>query len=119
MRLGRLGLTNGQTVMPSSSRDLLFLSTALAVASCLMVAGMAIYPDDRQMEVGLSGSPQPIGGVGEITDPISAFVFPPADLFAIRTVHPHWVVVPRQPKLVLRPPNLNSSSEGSSHLLPL
>jgi hypothetical protein len=84
-----------------------------------MVAGMAIYPDDRQMEVELSGSPQPIGGVGAITDPISAFVFPPADLFAIRTVHPHWVVVPRQPKLVLRPPNLNSSSEDSSHLLPL
>jgi hypothetical protein len=53
-------------LMPSSNRDLLFLLAALAVATCLTVAGIVIYPDDRRVEVGLSAAEHlaPAGGAG-------------------------------------------------------
>ena len=44
-------------------RDVLFLFAALAMAGCLIVAGIVIYPDDRQMEAGMS-APQSSGGIG-------------------------------------------------------
>jgi hypothetical protein len=50
--------------MPSSNRDFLFLLAALAIAACLTVAGIAIYPDDRRVEVGLSAAQQSAGGIG-------------------------------------------------------
>jgi hypothetical protein len=38
--------------MPTS-RDFLFLFAALAIAGCLIMAGIVIYPDDRQRESGV------------------------------------------------------------------
>jgi hypothetical protein len=50
--------------MPTN-RDFLFLFAALAIAGCLIMAGIVIYPDDRQMEAGVS-APQSSGGIGRI-----------------------------------------------------
>jgi hypothetical protein len=64
-----------------SQRDLLILGGSLTVAACLLTAGIAIYPDSRQMEVGLSAEPQSSNGAG-------ASAFPQVSVFAVRTVHP-------------------------------
>jgi hypothetical protein len=49
--------------MLSSNRNLLFLFAALAMAACLMVAAIVIYPDGRQMELGLTAAQPSNSGI--------------------------------------------------------
>ena len=67
--------------MPNFNRDLLTILGALAVAVCLLAGGVMIYPDGREMEVGLSTEPQSNNGMGASAVPdVNLFSIPPVYL---------------------------------------